>query len=263
MVGFALHPALTPTSLPGPDPMRRFFIDPEQITGDTAILTGRESRHLTMVLRLQPGSRVQLFDGTGREYLAEIIKLDRGNATLAILETKIEEQPHGPALYLGQALLKSQKMDLIIQKATELGVAGLLPVNTRFCVQDDISENRVRRWQRIAREACKQCNRPRPLQIAPPASYADLIAESGRFILKLLFWEQETMTRLGSILPPANQAGPVLVLVGPEGGFSNDEVELAQKTGFQTVTLGRRILRAETASLAATSIVQHLMGNLE
>jgi 16S rRNA (uracil1498-N3)-methyltransferase len=171
------------------------------------------------------------------------------------------------ALHLGQALLQGKKMDLIVQKATELGVAGLHPFVSSY--SDGIhldagrEERRLQRWMKIAREACKQCNRPQPPAIFPVAAFDVLLAEvkSVDFDLKLIFWEEERKQGLQEIVEQ-KAFRSAIILVGPEGGFSAEEVHRALAVGFQAVTLGSRILRAETAAIACTAILQYLLGNL-
>jgi 16S rRNA (uracil1498-N3)-methyltransferase len=162
--------------------MRRFFVEPENIVGPTAVLTGAEARHITAVLRLAPGTTITLFDGSGSYFEAMITKISPTR-----IETKIisitpyvegtEDFP--PALHLGIGLLKGKKMDFIIQKITELGVAGLHPFHSRYCVAQDHGKVRLPRWQKIALEACKQCNRPKPPDINPTKDLKELLSGSG------------------------------------------------------------------------------------
>jgi 16S rRNA (uracil1498-N3)-methyltransferase len=184
-----------------------------------------------------------------------------------ILAVQDEPSCRQTALHLGQALLQGKKMDLIVQKATELGVAGLHPFVSSY--SDGIhldagrEERRLQRWMKIAREACKQCNRPQPPAIFPVAAFDVLLAEvkSVDFDLKLIFWEEERKQGLQEIVEQ-KAFRSAIILVGPEGGFSAEEVHRALAVGFQAVTLGSRILRAETAAIACTAILQYLLGNL-
>ncbi|OGQ97884.1 MAG: hypothetical protein A2521_03175 [Deltaproteobacteria bacterium RIFOXYD12_FULL_57_12] len=250
--------------------MRRFFIDHTQISKNTALLIGPEARHITTVLRLKPGQPIQLFDGSGTCYEARISSICRDRVEAEILRTAIKTTESGPCLYLGQALAKGKKMDFIVQKATELGVASILPFACRYSIPghaaDERQELRQQRWARIAREACKQCGRPVPPLCRPPVDFEVLLAATvaqDDLDLKLLFWEDDACVPLSrlTIEPAAIRAA--MILIGPEGGFSRDEAEAAIAAGFTTVSLGRRILRTETAALVAVAILQYLLGNLE
>jgi len=248
--------------------MRHFFVDPENTIGATAILTGSEARHISTVLRLATGTKITLFDGSGSYYEVLITKISPNR-----IETKIVSiipyidaaEDFRPALHLAIGLLKGKKMDLIIQKITELGVESLRPFQSRYCTGKNPAPGRVSRWQKIVFEACKQCNRPKPPVLYPVADFKELLFEAGKegHDLKLIFWEEKGQKPLHEIFSPLNEKKSVLVLIGPEGGFSSHEVEKAAKAGFQPVTLGSRILRAETAAIAAASILQHELGNLD
>jgi 16S rRNA (uracil1498-N3)-methyltransferase len=247
--------------------MRRFFIDPENIVGPTALLTGTEARHISSVLRLSTGTKITLFDGSGSYYEALITKTSAGR-----IETKIvsiipyiasAEDIH-PALHLGMGLLKGKKMDLIIQKITELGVESLRPFRSRFCAAHDHAHGRLSRWQKIALEACKQSNRPKLPELHSISEFKNLLSETAQndHDLKLIFWEEQGQKTIHEIFASGDEKKSVLILIGPEGGFSTDEVKEAVARGFQPVTLGSRILRAETAAIAAAAILQHELGNL-
>ena len=248
--------------------MRRFFVDPENITGAHALLTGNEARHIASVLRLAAGDAVTLFDGSGSYYETLITGVSPGRVETKIVAITpymaMDGETH-PLLHLAVGLLKGKKMDFVIQKATELGIASVHPFRSQFCAAPDPSPGRFERWQRIGREACKQCNRPTPPKLHGVATLAELLAAAAedRHGLKLIFWEEEGQTPLQDVLAAAPAAESAIVLVGPEGGFSQEEVTLAVEAGFQPVTLGRRILRAETAALAAVAILQHALGNLQ
>ena len=248
--------------------MRRFFIAPENITGSAAILTGPEARHISTVLRLTTGITIILFDGSGSYYEAVLTKISPSRVETKIVSIfpyiETAEDFH-PTLHLAIGLLKGKKMDLIIQKITELGVAGLHPFRSRFCIAQDHVDSRLSRWQKIALEACKQCNRPRPPVIDPSKDLEELLSTSGEndYDLKLIFWEtKEGQKSLREIFAPLKNVQSVMSIIGPEGGFSTDEVRQARDAGYEPVTMGSRILRAETAAISAVSILQHELGNL-
>lgn len=238
--------------------MRRFYIKKDSLSGDVIQVTGLEARHMHTVLRLQPGQNVEFFDNTGLVYHAILQECNRSyllaKVTTTVLENTIQESP----LTLAQALLKGKKMDMLVQKATELGVHRFIPVTTRYSELKGRRERQRDRWQRIMIEACKQCHRSLPMQIDPVTTIDELCLED--FTHRLIAWEQELATPLDASFstPP----GPILLLVGPEGGLHPDEVELLSLQAATIFSLGSRILRAETAALAAISITQYLAGNL-
>jgi 16S rRNA (uracil1498-N3)-methyltransferase len=247
--------------------MRRFFVDPENIIGPTALLTGSEARHISSVLRLAPGTTITLFDGSGSYYEALLAKISptRVEAKIISITPYIEAtEDFSPALHLGMGLLKGSKMDFIIQKITELEIKSLRPFRSQYCAAQDPAANRQSRWQKIAQEACKQCNRPKPPDLHRITDFKNLLFISGQesHELKLIFWEEAGQKSLQEILGPSHKIQSAMILIGPEGGFSAGEVADAIAAGYQPVTLGRRTLRAETAVIAAVSILQHELGNL-
>lgn len=242
--------------------MRRFFFDPESRKGDTLFLPEEESHHLTKVLRLPAGSEIELLDGEGTVYRAIIVALGRR------VEARIDgivarDAGAGKSVWVGQGILKGEKMDTVVQKCTELGVSRFSPFASSRCQgKADAGQSRKRheRWQRIGLAACKQCQRPRLMQMDFPTNLPDLLGGVDT-PLRLLFWEEEKEVHLQDI-PALSTAQSVVLLLGPEGGFSRQEVDLARQSGWLTVSLGERILRAETATLTAVSIIQFLLGNL-
>ena len=240
--------------------MRRFFIDPGNINKECATITEQEARHLAFSLRLRPGNRIELFDGMGMVYQAEITAIGKSTVETRILNRQShQEQP--PFLSVAQAVVKGKKMDLIVQKATELGITALQPIIAQHCDIKAVPASQIARWQRIAHEACKQSGRPTPLLCPAALPLAQLLAAPDEATARIIFWEGETTTTLHD-LPELNSTNRVLFLIGPEGGFSDQEAESAIDHGFRPVSLGPRILRAETATIAAMAILQFLLGNL-
>lgn len=246
--------------------MRRFFFDPAARNGDIVLLSEIESRHIAKSLRLHVGSQIQLLDGTGARYLAEITSLGKQVAA-RILNADTEVREAGAALHVGQAMLKTAKMDFVVEKCTELGVTAFNPFISSRCQgrldDEERGGKRRQRWQRIVESACKQCSRPRPMELTDACSLEALCAATSREprALRLLFWEEEKKTSLHD-LPPFADFDRIDLLLGPEGGFSREEVELAGSAGYQSISLGPRILRAETATVAAIAIVRYLSGDI-
>ncbi|MBU0961619.1 MAG: 16S rRNA (uracil(1498)-N(3))-methyltransferase [Proteobacteria bacterium] len=243
--------------------MRRFFLSPNIEVSDEVLLSEAESHHLTKVLRLPVGMPLQLFDGKGHIYDAEIMAMGK-QVRLRILSSRYVEEDGSP-LRICQGLLKGQKMEFLLQKCTELGVAEFIPFYSSRCQLKKTELRKVAekdgRWQRIIDEACKQCNRPRPMQLGTAISLEDMVSQREEARQGILFWEEEKEVSLHTVSLSADSAG-LQVVLGPEGGFSPEEAEYARKAGFQVLSLGPRILRAETATLAAVSIIQHLTGNM-
>jgi 16S rRNA (uracil1498-N3)-methyltransferase len=244
--------------------MRRFFIDPDTEINDEILLSRRETHHIKKVLRLGPGTRLQLLDGQGNTHDAEIIALGK-NAQLKIHASTHVEGDKTP-LRVCQSVLKGQKMELLIQKCTELGVTLFTPYySERSQIKKaDLGKiaKKQERWQRIIEEACKQCNNPIMMRLAPLVSYEEMLQTEASDVQKLLFWEEEPQKNSLHSSPPRADGKGLQIVFGPEGGFPKEEVDLARDTGFQILSLGPRILKAETANIAAVSIIQHLLGNM-
>jgi 16S rRNA (uracil1498-N3)-methyltransferase len=242
--------------------LRRFFINQTDITGETAQLAGAEAHHLRTVLRLSPGDPITFFDGTGARYQARIEQILKDRVTATIIKHTQDPLPK-VRLHLGQALLKGQKMDLVLQKATELGVDAIFPFYSQHGIHKPQREAQMERWQRIVLEACKQCDRAKPPEIHAPREITELMAHPPSCDAKLIFWEHESRQRLDEILGGEKKiCRSLFFLLGPEGGFSEAEIVCARQEGFIPISLGQRILRAETATLAATAILQYTLGNL-
>ena len=238
---------------------RRFFAPPSafNFTKRTVTLTADEARHLREVLRLKPGDEVSVFDGAGKEYRARVVQARREIAELELAEEIGTARPESPLhITLAVALLKGEKFDLVVQKATELGVNKIVPLITRYAdikLRDESdASKRVTRWQRIALEAAKQCGRAVVPEVSLPVTLASLLDGNC-----LLFSE-----RGGHGLRQID-TDFVTAIIGSEGGWSDEELEQARSAGAQIITLGGRILRAETAAITAAALLQHRFGDLE
>jgi len=243
--------------------MRRFFL-PEGPQGAEAHLRGQERNHLARVLRLGVGDEVVLFDGRGREWLARVSGLGPEEARLAVVSELAPQAERGLEVWLAQALLKGPRTDWLIQKACELGVRRLsLFVSERSVARPQAPEARLARWRRIAASSLKQCRGCLLPRIEGPLSLEELLAEPWEG-LRLLLHEAAgpEAVGLGQALGRVGELSRVQLLVGPEGGFSPAEVEWAKGAGAVVVRLGARVLRVETAALAAAAACLFAAGDL-
>ncbi|HLB06013.1 MAG TPA: 16S rRNA (uracil(1498)-N(3))-methyltransferase [Thermodesulfobacteriota bacterium] len=242
--------------------MHRFYIDERMSVGGEAYIKGPEARHVKDVLRLKVGDKVVLFDGSGMEFSGEITGIARDQVSVDILEGKEGETESPIEIILGQGIPKSDKMDLIVQKSTELGVSKIVPIFTERVVPKSFSPNKLERWRRIAIEACKQSGRVTVPEVLEPIRFEEFVKNADIPSLCLIPWEEEKETSLEKVLPAALISGKVTLIVGPEGGLAGPEIELARRGGFTPVSLGKRILRTETVSISLLSIIQYLYGDL-
>lgn len=239
--------------------MRRFYVPPENFSDPAALfLSLDESKHLREVLRLRGGDKVHVFDGAGREFLCFVA--DTGaKKQAAQLEIIWEIKPAAPEsaldLTLGVALLKSEKFDLVVQKAVELGVRSVVPLLTK---RADAKTARVERWRKIALEAAKQSGRARLLEISEAIDFERFIENQNE--TKILFAERGG-TKFSDVRFDAEKK-KITAVTGCEGGWEDAEIEAAAARGFQIITLGGRILRAETAAVTVAAILQHRFGDL-
>jgi 16S rRNA (uracil1498-N3)-methyltransferase len=234
--------------------MLRLFVPRVEMVGPTMRITGTELRHLRS-RRLATGARFVVFDESGVEHEVQLARVVGRVAEAIVLATRRPARDSALDLVLGVALLKGVKMDLVVEKTTELGVRRLVPIRSRHTIAQG---DRVERWRRIAVAAAKQSGRTQTPAIDPPTALADF-AEAAGSGLRLVFWEGEQETALTAL--PAH-ATAVTALVGPEGGFSDDEIAMLRARQFVPVTLAPRILRAETAAIAAAALCQHRWGDL-
>lgn len=244
--------------------MNRFKIT--ELGKDVFWLRGSERDHLVKVLRFSPGDIIVGFDNTGMEYTGIIEKIEDKSVTCRILSSDHPDVEAHTLVYIVAGLSKGDKMEWVIQKGTELGMEGLIPLRTKRSVvhlEGSKAQDRVARWQKIASEAAKQCQRVREPQIARVCDWQDLADNLPKDTQWLIPYEEEKTQRLGSVLDTMDSQRPVAIIIGPEGGFEQAEVYLAQeKLGAQSVSLGPRILRAETAALAALTMVLAHFGDL-
>jgi len=241
--------------------MRRFFLPPDCLRADLVPLPEEIAHHLATVLRLSEGEEILLLDGLGAVCRCRIESLSRRDGAARVLERRQQTERALPVRLL-QGLPKGDKMDLVLQKGTELGLTAFSPVFAARSVPTpsaERGEKRRRRWERIVREAAQQSRRvclPRLGDVLPLGEALRHSSEE----LRLMLWEEESLP-LAEVLPAAAPRD-VAVLVGPEGGFCPEEVAAARACGFVPVGLGPRILRSETAGLAIAAVLQYLYGDL-
>ncbi len=238
--------------------MRRFYCPDADPAQDALTLGADESAHIRNVLRLREGERIAVFDGRGNEYLCEVESVGKRETELAVISRTEPPSKESPLdLTLAAALLKHDKFDMVVQKAVELGVTRLLPIVTKRCdIPPDAAGKRLERWERIAIEASKQCGRATLMEISDVGEFADHIGEAGSEAI--VFVEQG-----GRGFPAGIGSSRITAFVGPEGGWEEAEIAMAEKADAALVTLGGRILRAETAAIAVTALLQHRYGDLK
>lgn len=239
--------------------MYHFFVSTSQIEDGYAVITGQDVNHIRNVLRMKAGEKIGVRDGISRNYICELETLEADLIRARILSEETDSSELPSKLYLFQGLPKGDKMELIIQKAVELGVYEIIPVATRRAVvklDKKKEENKVRRWNAISESAAKQSGRMHIPQVTGVMSFSEALQYAEDFDVKLIPYElAEGMAETREVLQTVKPGMKVGIYIGPEGGFDKEEVELAVEKGVHPITLGRRILRTETAGMTALSIL--------
>ncbi|MFH1683799.1 MAG: 16S rRNA (uracil(1498)-N(3))-methyltransferase [Candidatus Margulisiibacteriota bacterium] len=245
--------------------MHRFFVPKDQIP----IITGSDAHQIKDVLRLKAGDKLELLDGTGKSFLSKITKIKSNEILCEVLEQSTPNSELRTQVTLAQCLPKAKKMDLIIQKCTELGVHKIIPTLSERSIAKG---EKLERWKKIAKEAAEQSGRSTIPEVSPLAKFEDVLKLKNNYDLCLIPWELEKETTLKKVLTndqtnklsthPTNKlsnypTNKLIVLIGPEGGFSQKEIALAKKAGFTSISLGQRILRTETAGLAMMAMITY------
>jgi len=233
--------------------------------GESLELPADQLRYLRNVLRLKAGDALTLFDGRGFEYSAVITGLGGRRAQVRVTAKNHTPEERAVKITLAQALPKGAKLEWIIQKATELGASEILPFTSARSIPKIIAsriEDKLGRWRKIAVEAAEQCGRFDVPEIPGILTFEKLLGRAAAGSLKIIFWEAESERTLREILSD-NVAGiqDVFVVIGPEGGFAPGEIDSARAAGFMTASLGKRVLRVETAALAVLAILQYTLGS--
>jgi 16S rRNA (uracil1498-N3)-methyltransferase len=239
--------------------MIRLFLPPETLTSKKIKITDENARYLFNVLRINTGEILMIFDGSGHRYLCRALKVHRKE----VLAEKIKEEKHSVEsplrVTIAQGIPKGEKMEMIIQKSTELGVKRVIPLITK---RSQVKHTeKISRWRKIATSASQQSGREIIPVIEEPVDFREFINRAQRY-RGIIFYEEEKQRRLKEILKELYNEDEIFLLIGPEGGFSGEEVDQSIKRGFITASLGPRILRAETAAITALSLLQYELGDM-
>lgn len=252
--------------------MHRLYVPPETLDQPVISLSDERAHYIARVLRLRGGDEVGLFDGSGREWLVRLTRVSAGlvqGERVRLLATPPPCDKTGgplPVVVLGQGLPQGAKMDWIVEKCSELGLSTLVPLHTELSAVRSVGQRineRMARWRRIAAAAAGQCGRRTLLELGTPSSLADFCARYAAAAVKIICWEHEKSRGIRQVLEAGDDRYPVAVLVGPESGFTEDEVAVAEAHGFVPVSLGPRRLRTETAAVAVTGIIRYSRGELD
>lgn len=256
--------------------MHRFLTEPDKVRDGMITITGDDAKHMLQVLRFKTGDIFHAFDGSGTEYEAELSETGKNSVTGRIIRSYRPETEPKTRVILFQGVPKADKMDWIVQKAVELGVWLIVPVITGYSVQrmkDKSLDGKLQRWNRISQEACKQSRRVVVPAVREPLSWTDALKlwldmtenSSEVYGMPVFCYENEGKKCLKDHIKCYNidRVNTVGVFIGPEGGFSGEEAEMAERYGIHPVNLGRRILRTETAAIAVLSVIMHEMSELK
>ena len=242
--------------------MANFYIDKSDINENTATITGEEAQHISRVLRMKKGDAVTLCDGEGYFYEAVLSDFSDKTVIADILSKRVAETEPQVKVTVFQGVPKNPKFETIIQKLTEIGAVRLVPVDTKRAVAKLDKENKVDRLRKIAREAAKQSKRGIVPEVLSPVSFKEAVKMAAEADLALIPYEEEREMSLKKALTGKTPKS-VSVMIGPEGGFDSEEIQLAKENGITSVTLGKRILRTETAPIAVCSAILYELGEME
>ena len=237
----------------------RIYTDTPLQAGAEAQLDDNAAQHVGRVLRMQPGQALNLFNGDGQDYPALIASASKKNVTVQVQQPTANSSESALEIVLGQTLSKGDRMDYAVQKATEMGVTQIVPLSTERCdvrLKGDREDKRLSHWQSVAISAAEQCGRARVPDILPVMNITEWLEYSQRCDVRLVL-HHRTEQSLDSLAKPNS----VALMIGPEGGLSADEIAQAEKFGFLPVALGPRVLRTETAPVAAMALCQWLWGD--
>ena len=246
--------------------MHRLYVAPEILDESVISLPRGASHHVSRVLRLRAGDRIGLFDGSGREYLVCLTLVSASQVRAEKQALLAGASTRGDVVVLGQGLPQGAKMDWIVEKCSELGLSTLVPLHTELSVVRSTGQpmtGKMARWQRIAAAAAGQCGRRTLLEFGAASSISDFCARYEAVPVKIICWEHEKSYGIRQALENSHGQYPVAVLVGPEKGFSESEIDVAAAHGFVPVSLGPQRLRTETAAVIVTGIIRYSRGEFD
>ena len=239
--------------------MTRFFISDANLKVDQFfILKGKSHRKLSKVLRLGLGSDIFLFNNTGFEFVAKIVEIQNQSTKLFIIKKIKIEKRDNSHISIALGIMKGKRFEWSLQKLTEMGVNTIIPLFSERCIYPSISKSKCERWQKIIEEASRQCGRVNLPKLEIPTKFENVIESSSKDYLKLIL-DPSSAHSLNKILS-SSKLNQSLILIGPEGGWTQKEMQTAQNKGFEAITLGPSILRSETAPLVITVLLQNHFG---
>jgi 16S rRNA (uracil1498-N3)-methyltransferase len=239
--------------------MSRFYVSKESVKGNQILISGKEAHHILDVMRLKVSDQIVVFDGTGKEYIGKVKEASRKSLSLEIIKERdaVNQERYGVTLI--QAIPKKDKMDYIVEKATELGVGRVIPITTARTIPDWNESKKagiVERWQKIAQEAAKQCGRAILPEIGQISTLEEAVRNIDGYNPKLIAALSDKAVKLKDALkncPPGN----IIAAIGPEGDFTPEEIDFANGAGFKTISLGPRVLKSDTAALALLAMINY------
>jgi len=245
--------------------MRRFFINPSEINKSEPLIVDQDATHIKTVLRLKKKDRIILLDGSGYEYHAEITGINSETIGVRILDKNKVMTESSIELIVFQCFLKEKKMDRLLRQLTTIGISEWVPVFSERSVpklDQQRLNKKIKRWEIIAREAVKQCRRGIIPKISGPLVFRDALRSYLTADLKICFFAGETIPVGKLVISPLPVASKIIIIIGPEGGFTQKEIELVRSADFKTASLGPRILKSETAAITASTIIQYHFGDM-
>jgi 16S rRNA (uracil1498-N3)-methyltransferase len=249
--------------------LTRVYVEAPVATGKRLVVEGSAANHITRVLRLRSGDLLTVFDGSGGEFGARIEEFRKDSVVVTVAEHRLLDRESPLPLTLAQGISRGERMDWVIQKATELGTSRIVPLFTKRSMvrlDERQAERKLQHWRAIAIAACEQCGRNKIPELAAPVDFFDVLPADDSGAMRLLLSPTgdlriEDLAEVGQDLAPGVRKG-ITVLIGPEGGLEEVEQEAALAAGFKAVQLGPRVLRTETAAIAALTIIQRYFGDL-
>lgn len=245
--------------------MRRFYTEARIAIDQINVISGSNARHIDKVLRLKTGEIITIFDGKGCDYEAKIVSTSTNRVEVSVIRRISSPSEPDVNITLAQAMLKGKKMDILVRQITELGIKRWLPFKCERSVpvpNRKKIQSRIERWETIVKESLKQCKRGSLTEICPVVSFEEMLTMGKTSDVKLIFWENETHSLQEVLANLPARCETIFAILGPEGGFSETEIQKAVSLGYQSVSLGPRVLKSETAALTVCALMQYIFGDL-